>query len=524
MALPAVADLFKSSFEDPLKKLLQPAGVMPAIVLVGLNLTAIYPTLIDKKVGLATTFEDLDGAWQLGITAIVIILLGYVILAFSPSVLRIATGEGWQTSLLRPLLLWHQTRNRNNVRDRPADAGPKARARDYELRTRFPARADELAPTSLGNALSAVGDGIFDSYGLDLTATWTQMRTVVRKENSDFVAEIDDAQVGFLSLLNLAAVLVIFALEGLVLALLLNTDSFSIPAVASLVAAYFAYRGAVARVASWGDQVAAAYDLYRPKFREVMELGKALTSDYERLQFRALSSALLWNDGNRWFTASEPPQVALLSSPSIAASLVSSEASRPVVVAGPMRSEVKRVFDYLMSIEATSKDAQGVVGVVEVTDRRLPTRIGRTPESQTGPPSCIATIRRRSDLGLRDSLLWTITGLDGGKASVLAYHLEWVVSIDIDDPPEPNRVAIVEGATDLNGLVLLLVQMTISEEAIFTITMRDDRLARGTRLRALYRLDRDVQQLEVTPGDYHWVIKGRLPNGSGRLEVRRDDD
>jgi hypothetical protein len=42
MALPAAGDLFKATFDEPVKKLLQPAGVIQALVLVGLDLVVIH--------------------------------------------------------------------------------------------------------------------------------------------------------------------------------------------------------------------------------------------------------------------------------------------------------------------------------------------------------------------------------------------------------------------------------------------------------------------------------------------------
>jgi hypothetical protein len=522
MALPAVADLFKASFEDPLKKLLQPIGVVPGLVLVGLNLLLIYPTLVAEKVAFATGFQALDGPWQLGVVGIGAVLVGYLIQAFGGPILNIATGEAWRSSVFRERLISWQVRRFNAMRLRIEPAGPAARDRDYEVRTHFPHR-DEFGPTSFGNVLSAISDRIFDTYGAELTATWTQMRQAVRKENADFLAEIDDDLAGFQSLLNVAAVLVVFAIEGLVVALVLNSGSFWLPATASLILAYVAYRGAVARLVSWGDQVTAAYDLYRPKLRELLGMGKPLSAEFEKRQFEALSLALLWNDPDRSYTADETPPVTTVSSASLSVEVLSSDAAAPITSQLSNGVTVKWVFDYLLSIGSTAKDETTATGVIEVTDRRLPRRISRAPLFSSGARHDAApSVRRRSDVGLRDTIVWTITA-PGGMPFVLGYRLEWVVSVDVRDTPGAADVFISEGATDLRGLVGLLIQVATDKQGRSVLALRDDRIGSQTRLTARYVGVLNAQ-LGVRPSDGEWTISGDLPTGTGHIEVRRDDD
>ena len=173
LALPAAGELFKTTFDESLKKLVQPAGIVPALVLVGVDLVLLYPHLLAENVPIAVAFSKLDATWQLGVTAITALVLGYVILAFSPSILRVATGEAWRSWWLRPAMVGIQRWRRDSILNRDAAPGAEARSRQYELHSRYP-RLDEVAPTAYGNQLAAIGDGIVLSYGADHTATWTQ--------------------------------------------------------------------------------------------------------------------------------------------------------------------------------------------------------------------------------------------------------------------------------------------------------------------------------------------------------------
>ena len=54
-----MAEFLKGSVDESLKKLVQPAGLVPAIVLLLLNLGAIYPAV---QIGAIERFAKLDGA------------------------------------------------------------------------------------------------------------------------------------------------------------------------------------------------------------------------------------------------------------------------------------------------------------------------------------------------------------------------------------------------------------------------------------------------------------------------------
>lgn len=479
MALPAVADLFKTTFDEPLKKLVQPPGIVPAFVFLAANFFVVYPALLQEEVGFIVAFSKLDAPWQLGLATVLTIALGYVILAFAPSVLRFATGEAWPTSLLNTRLRAVQEVLKNAIETRPTNGETEENARRYELKTRFGgADVEALAPTSLGNVMNAITDGMYSSYRIDMTATWSHLRQAIRStENTDFLTEIDEDQVGFLSLLNLAAVLALFAIEGLLLALVVDIGSFVVPAAVALFAAYVAYRASVARVASWGERVSAAYDLYRPDLRKLLGIGEPRTVKYERRQWEAMSRALLWDDESdeidRTVFEAEPDGVVLAVTPNVSATKLSRDASKATAIAVPGGAGVQWTVDYLLAIAGLSKDAKDESGTIEVIDRDLPARL-RTPIVRPGSRAT-ARIRDRAGIGLRDTVIISVDQVDGTKSAPLQFALEWAFSISVEPKQAITNVSIVRGATDLRGLVNAEARLTFERGGPVAIAIRDDR-------------------------------------------------
>ncbi len=98
--LPAISEFLKGTFDESLKKLVQPSGIIAAAIFLLLNLLIIYPPLAAKELAIITNFAALDSAWQIVIGLTVLVVLSYMLVSLSNSILRLMTGELWSDSPL----------------------------------------------------------------------------------------------------------------------------------------------------------------------------------------------------------------------------------------------------------------------------------------------------------------------------------------------------------------------------------------------------------------------------------------
>lgn len=91
--LTAVSELLKGTFNESLKKLLQPAGIIAASVFLLLNVLFIVPTLEAQGVQLAVALNQLDDGWKFLLFAAFVIVFAYVLLSLGSTILRLMTGE-----------------------------------------------------------------------------------------------------------------------------------------------------------------------------------------------------------------------------------------------------------------------------------------------------------------------------------------------------------------------------------------------------------------------------------------------
>jgi len=312
LVLPAVTNVFTTTFDESLKKLVQPAGLVPASLLVLLNLVAIYPSLA-RVSGPVAAFNDLDDLWKALVVTVIVLVVGYLVSSFSATTARIATGELWHGSKLYGALTTGATARRTALCAEAAEAAPESagpcvgetssvapgekltetqrNARLYEIYTRYPS-PDGVGPTAFGNILAATSDALWTGYRIDLTATWSQMRDVLAADpaREKALADVDAAKVDLDTLLNVAMVAVLFAFQGLVIFVALGDFSFLPWAILGVVLGYVAYRAACQKAITWGDGVQAAYDLYRDKLREA--LGVRKTTDFQE-------QSELWENSRR---------------------------------------------------------------------------------------------------------------------------------------------------------------------------------------------------------------------------------
>jgi hypothetical protein len=289
MALPAASEVFKGSIDESLKKLVQPAAVVPASVFVLLNLAVVYPRLLAAKVPLATTFDGFTDEWKVAILAALILVIGYVMLNLTGSAMRLATGELIAYTPIGSLLTWFERRRIANASRHARDA-KGLKAEDARLPP-----PDHAAPTRLGNVLAGANESIYRRYGFDMAALWAHLRALLVKDEDKLATALDEEYTGLQVLINLALTVLTVGAEAATLALATNDGGAAVAFLLSIPLAYGFYRSACARARSYTDLVEVAVDMYRSKVGE--KLGVKVTDDpaKDKPAWEALRDWLLWD-------------------------------------------------------------------------------------------------------------------------------------------------------------------------------------------------------------------------------------
>jgi hypothetical protein len=350
--LAAISDFLKDTLTESLKKPLQPSGLFAAAIFLLFNLLFAFPTLVDLNNPVATTFLGLSTAWQGVLASALVLVLAYLLVSMSSTILKLATGELWADS---PWLGRMFTRRQKGILDalptyddcleeastqtqqlddlekkineskatlKRLDKGSpdyrrkeaelarhkqdrnqliaailRCRQRSWEKTSRFSREEGYVAPTALGNVLNATASYIWQRYRIDMTALWPHMETVIADDTA-LVDRINNEKATLDFLLNLAFVFVVFSVEYLVVRLFyLGTwlQTFLVP-LAALLLAFAFYRMAVGKARSWGQavQMAFASDPHREKLRTTLGLRKFENSADERKVWKKASEWLLW--------------------------------------------------------------------------------------------------------------------------------------------------------------------------------------------------------------------------------------
>lgn len=98
--LPVVSSFFKDTFNENLKKLVQPSSLVVAAIFLSLHFFFILPLLLERNDTLATTFVALDEGWQIVVGVLLTLVLGYLFLSLNSTILKLMTGELWVNSIL----------------------------------------------------------------------------------------------------------------------------------------------------------------------------------------------------------------------------------------------------------------------------------------------------------------------------------------------------------------------------------------------------------------------------------------
>jgi hypothetical protein len=301
--LPAVGDFLKGTFGESLKKPLQPAGIVPASILLLLNVVLVFPALVDQGQPVALALRELGGVGQAVLVMAAVLSLSYLLLGLTGSILKLMTGELWADSpFVGPLLKQHQSSNflglKHKIWERNATTphGRVQRSRSLlRLTTDYPPNRDMMEPTTLGNVLQATVAYLWQRYGIDMQALWPHMETIVA-DNDPLASRINDEKATLDFLLNMTLVLYLFGFEHLTIRFLLRQWPDALWSVCFLALGWATYGAATGKARAWSASIQQAFDLYRDNLRKALHIRPFLSLQDEKEVWQRVSRWLLWGE------------------------------------------------------------------------------------------------------------------------------------------------------------------------------------------------------------------------------------
>ncbi|HEV7806331.1 MAG TPA: hypothetical protein VGO80_10955 [Solirubrobacteraceae bacterium] len=473
----AVAKFLQGKVDEGLTKFLQPAGLVPAALVVLLNLAFVLPALTTAGVEIAVAFAALDETWQIVAVGMTVIFLGYLLISLSGNVLDLFSGGAWRGSALYSEAV-KVTKNRLIGKQPPKPPKPgslEALSDAWELRAAYPiGRVDpnvqlskemlpDVGPTRLGNAIRATHKLVFDRYGIDVVALWPQMEASTDKD-AVAMRVANDAKASLDTLANIAFVLGAFAVEGLLLFSAQGDWARALLSTLAFPVAYVTYRAAATKARAWGDTIETVFDLHREELHKDLDLREHTSAEDERELWTATSRVFLWGrDG-------EEDDEIFDGQPAVEVTAAKITASRNVEVAKHGDDDAKvpglgeaegrrvaRVIEYALVISQTGEHAVSDA-VVAVRDRRV-LRIAHVPDLTVAPANGPAPTCRIVGSGTApDSLVIRAPRLRKGGAMWLGFSLPvWEALV-----PEGFTVS---GAPAHSGTILDFVVKRVDDEA-----------------------------------------------------------
>ncbi len=464
--VPALATFFKSTVDENLTKVLQPAGLVPAAIFVLLNLAFVYPTAQKKGLEAAQRFEALDENWQVVVIAVLILVLGYLLLSAANNVIDMLAGETWRGSLLYAAGANLQHRQYESLRARAKgldDRSAERLALCWQLETAFPAETQSvaerrIAPTALGNALLASQEIIHARHGIDPVALWPQMAGTLTEESpGGRGAEDNKASLDVLA--NLTFIFAAFAVEAVVFyGLLANWRGVLLGALGA-PAAYVAYRAAVTKARAWGDAMEVVFDLNLASLRGKLGLRKPTTVAEARVDWREATERFLWRasaEKTDHIYEEKTSPMTIRCSRNVDVQVA--DAQIRVDVAGlrdpPTAARVGEYVSYHVIVSRVDDADVTAEADVSIADSRVP-HVGRPPTPAERRPHVVVELADGGEDGV-DVVAWHIGELRPRASRRFRYELPiWELIVT------PSESTLdVSGSLDGDGLEVSITNKT----------------------------------------------------------------
>jgi hypothetical protein len=402
-----------------------------------------------------------------------------------------------------------------------AELDQEARRLQLELHTRFPTDDAQLAPTSLGNILSAGSSSIFDRYRIALPVLWPHMAPVLG-DDEPLANRLEDAESRVHTLVNLAAVASLVAIEALLVRAAYREWQGALASAAlGFGLAIVFYRASLGPAVAWMDTVEATFDLHRDDLRQKLKLRDVTSAADERWLWGDVSEKLAYGghfDKARAKGVAEAARFGITASGNLDAELVLHETIDPP--AQPFSTATSWTCRYVVGIGVKDKRlvATGLspTGHVRIADAWLTSIRGDpTPEARVNAEPHV--VRQPGS----DALLWTVAGLTPGSIEYLSYRLPYCTVTPSGDATVVKAQVPPLGQTGTYRFVIENAGRDVS----VNLTLWDARISRD-EIRVTIGAAPEVT-VDRNPVDGSYLISLDVPRDGSTaiaLATGRDDD
>jgi hypothetical protein len=369
-----------SSISGQFGKMILLGTLFPVLIVSILNVLLVAPILpfgpaIQNQLRRIAIGED---KWSAVALLFVVLVITGVLYNLNIPIIRVYEGYPWQHSYLGeafskrkkerfneaiPLRQAVRCLRQDLIRIDPNDTVAQSLQADQTalalfINSELPDREEFVLPTRLGNVIRCFERYSYVAYGIDAIVLWPRF---MGKIDSAFAATIDEAKTSLDFMINLSF---LCALSGLTVATcgLFSRTYFSIPSVffwvwraflfLSLSALFYAF--AIGRAKAWGEQVKAAFDLYR--FNVLNALGylqQPQTPFEEKALWLRITAQLLYADSRLAPVPYKGTATHLAATP-IGVQLIVDRHLRPAAAGGNLEVE-------LVLKNKDQRSAQGIV-------------------------------------------------------------------------------------------------------------------------------------------------------------------
>lgn len=250
--------------------------------------------------------------WLLAGMLVLVSLVAYLLNVLARSIAHLYEGYAWPLFLRRWVVRWVRRRweRLRQARAESARAGDTVRYARLQERLfyEYPAEADLLLPTRLGNVLRAAEGYSGSVYGMDGPFWWPRLWPLLPDGQRE---AIEDALATMMAVLNLSLLLLpttVYVTVYLALCPIPWRAAWAVGAfLAGGLLSWLCHHGAVLQARAYGQQVRVAIDLYRAKLFTALHVPVPSTPGEERALWGQLSSWLYNTDlGAAWRLAYGP--------------------------------------------------------------------------------------------------------------------------------------------------------------------------------------------------------------------------
>jgi hypothetical protein len=304
------------------------AGFIPALILIAVNQYLIFSPTYAGADAVWNLFPELGDPW-LGLftgamltTVVAALALGLVLVVLNNFIIRLFEGlvPGVRTVLF-PFYLRNIRRHRDRyapivsrqeehraIIARMEETGEYEEEADFavfealehlhaereqqEPVQQLPYLRQRVSPTAFGNVWAIMEEYPLRRYGIDGVLFWPYVREVISQRNERLLEEIDNQKLLIDVVINLALVMGILMLEGLIFALVRFQWQMLVVAVIALVLFLLLYEAGVSYSRALATLITKGYDLYRLPVLDAFGLARPDDLDEEYWTWSRLAAFL----------------------------------------------------------------------------------------------------------------------------------------------------------------------------------------------------------------------------------------